>query len=581
MGLIPEHIIGEIRDRADIVAVIGQHVKLRKTGHSHKGLCPFHSEKSASFNVNGDKGFFYCFGCQKKGDVFSFVMELEGKSFVEAAESLALRFGVTIPASEASQPGARSRRGEMLQIAGLAREFYIAQLDDRRGEPARDYLAERGIGPDIAAGFGLGYAPDEWGALADYLGSRRVPLVLAEQVGVVAPRKSGRGHYDRFRSRLMCPVADSSGDCVGFSGRLLGGAEAAKYINSPESPIFKKSRLLFGLDLAREGMRQRGRAILVEGNFDVISLHQAGFTETVAPLGTALTDDQAARLRRIVEVVVLLFDGDEAGRKATLRSLQTLLAAGLEVRIATLPTGVDPDDLVRKRGSEALQTLLSRAEPGVEYFIDKRWSQPNQSAHYRAQMLEEAAHVLKSVPLAAHRDLLIDQLATMLRTDQQTVRTNLRRALRRPGGSDNPVRSREESPSRPAGPPPERELDIIAILADHPALLPRAEELAVHSLLTDPQLRDMYSAARDGRPMLTAESSISPEIAKRVLEGMYTSVDNPSRCLDEVVASLRQTQKSVRLAELQREAEMANRSGDGERARALVKEILQTRKQVD
>lgn len=586
MGLIPDHIIGEIRDRSDIVAVVGQHVKLRKAGQNHKGLCPFHSEKTPSFNVNGDKGFFYCFGCHKKGDVFTFVMELEGKSFIEAAESLAGRAGVVIPQTEGGAPRERSRRTELLQLTALARDFYVKQLDSPAGQRARDYLASRGLGPEIAQRFSLGYAPDEWGALTDFLRSRNVSARLAESAGLIVPQKSGRGYYDRFRDRLMCPVADISGDCVGFSGRLLSDdARAAKYINSPENPIYKKSKLLFGLHLAREGFRDRGRAILVEGNFDVVSLHQVGFTETVAPLGTALTDEQAGRLARIVDRVVLLFDGDDAGRAATLKSLQTLLEAELDVRIASVPRGVDPDDLVRTQGKEALEAILDRAQPGVEYFIDARWSQPDQSAHYRAQMLAEAAQVLKSVPLRAKRDMFVEHLAKMLGTDLETVRQNLRRALRarRPAGPDHQAGSAPPpNPKRSdAKPVPAHELDIVAILADHPALLSNAEELEVFSLLTDARLRDMYSAARDGRPILSADEDISPEIARRVLGGMFTTVDNPARCLEDAVARLRRSRQRERLAELQREAELARRRGDGDTARRLVSEILTIRKQVD
>lgn len=579
MGLIPDHIIGEIRDRSDIVAVVGQHVKLRKAGQNHKGLCPFHSEKSPSFNVNSDKGFFYCFGCHKKGDVFTFVMELEGKSFIEAAETLAGRAGILIPQSEGA-PRERSRRTELLQITALARDFFVKQLDSAAGKAARDYLASRGIGAEITQRFSLGYAPGEWGALADFLRGRNVSARLAESAGLIVPQKSGRGYYDRFRDRLMCPVADISGDCVGFSGRLLGDdARAAKYINSPENPVYKKSKLLFGLHLARAGFRDRGRAILVEGNFDVVSLHQAGFDEAVAPLGTALTEEQAGRLARIVDRVVLLFDGDDAGRAATLKSLQILLEAELDVRIALVPRGVDPDDLVRTAGREALEAILDKARDGVEYFIDTRWAQPDQSPHTRARLLAEAAPVLKSVRLRAKRDMYVEQLAKMLDTDLATVRDNLRRALATGRGQGNEITA--PPPAKGSKPAPRDELDIIAILADHPRLLPKAEELEVLSLLTDARLRDMYSAACAGRPMLTASDDISPDIAQQVLGGMYATAENPAQALAEKVGTVRRLRRRQHLASLQRELTLADRRGDTEVARRLFSEILTIRKQVD
>ncbi len=600
MGLIPEHIIGEIRERSDIVAVIGQHVKLRKAGPNHKGLCPFHQEKTPSFNVNADKGFFYCFGCQKKGDIFTFVMELEGRSFVEAAESLAGRAGVLIPDERTSsdvQRSQRSRRGEMLKVSALARDFYRDALARTEGRRARDYLSARGISAEIAERFALGFAPDEWGELGNHLRKNGASVAVATAAGLLIPRKSGSGTYDRFRDRVMCPVMNSAGDCVGFSGRRLvdddeqnnDGKTGAKYINSPESDIYKKSRLLFGLSLARDGFRQRGRAILVEGNFDVINLHQAGFNETIAPLGTALTDQQATRIRRMVESVVLLFDGDSAGRKATLKSLQILLGANLEVRIATLPAGTDPDDLIRTNGREALAEILDRAQPGVEFFIDNAWVKAGASAHGRAGAMLEAAHVLRSVPDAAKRDLLVGQFALALGTDDATLRRHLRAALlssrqsnRRsssegnPNGAGNSLKIKESITE-----PPKLELEVIAILDDHPKLVEKADELNVFSFLTDTRLQDMYSALREGRPMLSESTDMSPDIAKRILKGDYASIESPENTLKKLVSKLVSRPERDTLPDLQRQAELARRRGDMETARTLVRKILTIRKQVD
>ncbi len=601
MGLIPEHIIGEIRERSDIVAVIGQHVKLRKAGHNHKGLCPFHQEKTPSFNVNADKGFFYCFGCQKKGDIFTFVMELEGRSFVEAAESLAGRIGVLIPNERTSsdlQRSQRSRRGEMLKVSALARDFYRDALARTEGRRARDYLSKRGISAEISERFALGFAPDEWGELGDHLRKQGASVAAATAAGLLIPRKSGSGTYDRFRDRVMCPVMNSAGDCVGFSGRRLvdkaeqnnDGKTGAKYINSPESDLYKKSRLLFGLNLARDGFRERGRAILVEGNFDVIHMHQAGFNETIAPLGTALTDQQATRIRRMVESVVLLFDGDDAGRKATLKSLQVLLGANLEVRIATLPPGIDPDDLIRTNGQEALAEILNRAQPGVEFFIDNAWVKAGTSAHGRAGAMLEAADVLRSVPDAAKRDLLVGQFALALGTDDATLRRHLRAALVSARQSSRRSPSEEERSyqadnsakiKESIAEPPKLELEIIAILADHPKLIEKADELNVFSFLTDTRLQDMYSALREGRPMLSESTDISPDIAKRILKGDYASIESPENTLKKLVSRLVSRPERDTLPDLQRQAELARRRGDMETARTLVRKILMIRKQVD
>ena len=349
MGLIPNDVIEEIRHRADIVAIIGQHIALRKAGQNHKGLCPFHQEKTPSFHVNGDKHFFYCFGCQKKGDIFSFLMEFEGKSFVEVAESLAASLGIELVKNHdsAAQQQQRTERSQMLEACKVAAGFYHKILADPGSNAARTYIQERGLDRQTVENFQLGFAPNEWSCLVDHLREQGISSELAQKVGLLVPQKHAGGVYDRFRNRLMCPVILPGGEIAGFSGRLIGDVTdktGAKYINSPESPIYKKSKLLFGLHRAREAFRQRGRAILVEGNFDVISLHQAGFAETVAALGTALTEIQVDLLRRFGVRVILLYDGDNAGRAASLKSLRSLLTGGVETYIAALPDGQDPDN---------------------------------------------------------------------------------------------------------------------------------------------------------------------------------------------------------------------------------------------
>ena len=485
MGLIPDETISEIRGRADLVAIIGRHVELRKAGRNHKGLCPFHSEKSPSFTVSGDKGFFYCFGCQQKGDVFSFLMEYEGKSFIEAAESLAAQLGIAIPTTGRDPAAARlerSERGQMLRITELAAAFYREALRGPEGTGARAYLEERGIGEESASHFRLGYAPAGWDALSVHLEAAGAPRRLAESAGLIVARERGSGYYDRFRDRLMCPIFEANGEIVGFSGRQLSEDEArpgAKYINSPENSIFKKSKLLYGLHQARDGFRAAGRALLVEGNFDVVSLHQAGFPEAIAPLGTALSDDQAAILRRLVGEVVLLYDGDRAGRAATLKALKTLSSASVAVRIATLAPGDDPDSLVSRGGAAALRDVLSRTQPGVEYFIHEVWSRADRSARGRAEALSEAAHVLRTIADATERDFAVGTLSRALDIDEATLRRGLRRALE--SNSRSGTRAEKDAGDGPlevaAGkksvhpipaelaPPDRWQLDILAILA--------------------------------------------------------------------------------------------------------------------
>ncbi|HEX7836028.1 MAG TPA: DNA primase, partial [Kofleriaceae bacterium] len=448
--MIPDDVIAQIRDAADIVVVISDHVQLKRAGTSWKGLCPFHGEKTPSFNVVPAKQFFHCFGCQKHGDVFSFVMELEGKSFVEAAEQLANRFGIVVPRVEEPPEVARARaeRHKMLELNKLATAFFREVLaDPRRGEPGRAYLARRGVTAETAERFQLGYAPGEWSALADHLKARRADLEVAVRLGLIAHRPKTSGFYDRNRDRLVCPVIVPGGDVVGFSSRLVGapapspdGSEPPKYINSPESAVYKKGKLLFGLAQARDGMHAQKRAVLVEGNFDVITLHQAGFTEVVAPLGTALTSEQIAVLKRLAGRIVLLYDGDRAGYKATMHALQQCIEADAEVLVTSRPGnarsggagilsgGVDPDSLVASGGAALLREAIERALGGIEFFIFEVWGKAaanNEGA--RARALEDAARLVGKIANPIQRDLIVGTLATTMNVDVGVVRAALAR----------------------------------------------------------------------------------------------------------------------------------------------------------
>jgi DNA primase len=601
MGLIPEHIIGEIRQRADIVAVIGRHVQLRKSGRNHKGLCPFHQERGPSFNVNPDKGFFYCFGCQKKGDVFTFVMEYEGKSFLEAAESLAQLTGVILPervddpAARRALQDKRSERSQLLRVNQAAATFFRQRLRDPSGGPARDYLAERGVAADVADRFLLGYAPDEWGALAEFLAREKLPVAGAEAVGLVSPRPRAGGHYDRFRHRLVCPVMQTGGEVVGFSARALPGGQAtqaghgqdpadaqkvAKYINSPESPVYKKSKLLYGLYQARDAIRLKERAILVEGNFDVVSLHQAGFAEAIAPLGTALTEEQVELLRRLTGRVVLFYDGDRAGRAATLKALRLLVGAGIQALIADIPAGEDPDSLARRGGTEALAPLVDRAKPGINYFIDHVWSSANGSSEEYGKAMREAAELLPSVKDQLGRRHLVDHFAAVMDVSIDRLRADLRAAYRGRAPA-MPAPASEASNRNQTGSgslPSLEEMDLLALLGQYPELFPLAEELDVLSLLTSGGLRDMYSAARGGQPLWTCiPVEISPEIAEHVLSGVKRSIAHPERSLREAVDNLRAARSRSEREGLLRQMEQARIRGNHELARQLLERAKELR----
>jgi DNA primase len=574
MAHIPDEVIAEIRERADIVAMIGEHVQLKKAGASHKGLCPFHQEKTPSFHVNPARKTFYCFGCQKKGDVFAFLMELQGKSFVEVLRELAQRTGVIIPERSVSPEAAarKSERSRLLDLNGSACAFYQGILHDARGAAGRAYLAARGIDVDgaVTTTFRLGMAPDAWDGLAHHLEGIHASQQDALLLGLIAPRTSGRGHYDKFRNRLMCPVILPGGEVAGFSGRTLGAdPETPKYVNSPESPVYKKSQLLFGLHAARPAWARKGRAILVEGNFDVISLHQAGFTETVAPLGTALTAEQVDILRRLAPMVILCLDGDKAGRAAALRAVP-LLAGAVDARVARLPDGEDPDSFVRKRGAAALEELVARAQPAVDYFLDELWWRTDQSADRRAAAIRQAAPLIVAIADDVKREIVVGQFATALSVSPHVVRRALREVPAEATAAPAPA------PTSP--PPPTVELNVIALLDEHPDLWEMAEELGIGSLLTDARLRDMYLGRRAGKSFLDeAPAEIANLVAVKLHAGSFARVESPRRALHDAWRVLQGAKLQTEDERLGRELKEALRRGNAALARELSLKRLQTR----
>lgn len=407
--MIPPETLARLKERTDVVSLIGETVRLVRRGRSFVGLCPFHKEKSPSFHVHPERGFFHCFGCQESGSAIDFVMKSNGLTFIEAVRYLAAKLGIEIEEIDGrDQQKARSERDELLAALAIAATFFegclgrgeLASLRHVLAPLAEAELEKRGMPraalaptpPDEARGwataladFRLGYAPANWDGLSRHLAAQGVRPLVGERAGLLVAGQ--RGHYDRFRHRLMFAVVDVMGRVIGFSGRALraptreelteagrdmpsyDGEAPAKYINSPESLVYKKGEQLFGLFQARQGIRQRGETLVVEGNFDVVTLHAAGFTHAVAPLGTAFTHEQAKLLKRFAPKVVIAFDGDAAGRKATKASRVALREGGLDAHVATLPQDKDPDAYLREAGAPKLEELFGRATPLLEFLI--------------------------------------------------------------------------------------------------------------------------------------------------------------------------------------------------------------------
>jgi DNA primase len=373
-GLFSSATLEQIRAASDIVDVIGSYLPLKRAGANFVALCPFHKEKSPSFNVNPNRQIFHCFGCHKGGDVFSFVKEYENIDFPEAVRRLADR--AKIPLEYDKTPGeqqSRHLKERLLQIhEQIAQRWQGALANEASGQIARDYLARRGVPEEAVKLFRLGYAPDLWDDTVNWAKSKDHELAVVEQAGLILRKQEGNSYYDRFRGRLMFPICDEQGRVIGFSGRILTGDEkTAKYVNSPETPIFTKSKVFFGLDKSKRAVLEAGYAIVCEGQLDLIACFMAGVQNIVAPQGTAFTADHARILKRYVEEVVLCFDSDEAGQNATVRSLDSLLASGLAVRVAVVPAPHDPDSFIKASGGPAFKQLIESAEGFFDYYLNR------------------------------------------------------------------------------------------------------------------------------------------------------------------------------------------------------------------
>ena len=402
----PPQTLEEIRARLPASAVVGRKVRLKKAGREWKGLSPFNAEKSPSFFVNDQKAFYHCFSSGKHGDIFTFLMETEGLSFPEAVERLASEAGVALPKESREARREESKRQSLHDVVELAAQFFEATLQSRVGVKAREYLERRGVAPDSQARFRIGYAPADRYALRDHLAAKSVSVEAMVEAGLLVTGDEIQVPYDRFRDRVMFPIADPRGRIVAFGGRALAADVPAKYLNSPDTPLFNKGRLLYNFHHARKAAHERGTVIAVEGYVDVIAMTAIGYGNAVAPLGTALTEEQLALLWRLADEPILCFDGDKAGRRAAYRALDVALPSlvpGKSLRFALLPEGQDPDDLARAGGQAALARVLDAARP----LADMLWSReleagPLDTPERRAALerrLKEALQVIRDETL--------------------------------------------------------------------------------------------------------------------------------------------------------------------------------------
>ena len=422
-GRIPQYFIDQLIARTDIVDVIGTRLPLRKAGKEFKACCPFHDEKSPSFNVVPDKQFYHCFGCGAHGTALGFLMEYDHLSFVEAVEELATRAGLDVPREASSNPVSPKPSQDQYQLMDSAAEFFRKRL--RSAPAAIEYLKKRGLTGETAARFGIGYAPDAWDELLNQLSHDDASRQALLRTGLIIERDNKSGFYDRFRQRVMFPIRDSRGRTIGFGGRITEQGEP-KYLNSPETELFHKGRELYGLYEARQDTRQLTRLLVVEGYMDVVSLHQSGITYAVATLGTATTPEHLNRIFRVCSEVVFCFDGDRAGRAAAWRALQTSLPQareGRNLRFLFLPDGHDPDTLVQEEGRPAFEARVTQALPLSEYLSQELSSRHDLTqVEGRDQFIKQAQELLEKLVDASYRELLFARLATALNLSVDRLR---------------------------------------------------------------------------------------------------------------------------------------------------------------
>jgi DNA primase len=625
--------IQRVRQETDLVGLVRESMKLERAGRSFRGLCPFHQEKTPSFHVNPERAFYHCFGCGAHGDAISFVEQIEGMSFVDAVRRLAERLGIeileTLNEDGRRQQNEERRRQQALYDVGAAAAAYFEKM--LREHPlkaaAEAELARRGLVPtsptdriaDALQAFRIGYAPHGWDGLCQQLRTMGLSHTAAEEVGLLVPRRSGPGHYDRFRHRLMFAVLDLQGRVVAFSGRALAqptgeeveqaglepfggsgsGEPPSKYVNSTESPIYKKREAVFGLYQARQALREKSEAVLVEGNFDVVSLYAHGIRHVVAPLGTSFTPEQARLIKRFAPTVTFLFDGDRAGRAAAIKARSVCQEAQLYARVASLPDGTDPDDFVRSRGADALGRVLTAARGMLEYLIDNALERVRAETDPKTRTLRitEVAELLAREDDPAVRAVARERADSIVKalgiTDSTTFQA-LFESINRTVGQQATDKASKQS-DRPATPWNARSADlsaevplrILGALLDFPELLdseevvsgltalegdPAAAIARVHEAWEDCRSQSAGVQGRQFREQVLARvpSSIHAFAAARLALPLYDSPEEAGRVLLENIGKLHRLQLKPQKPEVVAELRRVSALGDTAQEDALL-----------
>jgi DNA primase len=586
VGFLPEGKVSEIRDRSSILEVISDYVALKKTGKNYKGLCPFHSEKTPSFMVNEEKQIFHCFGCGEGGDVFTFLMKVGHFSFPQAMEELAKRYGVSLPSRELSSVQKKEMaKGELLfKINQIASEYFHDLLTKRReGEEGRRYLSQRGIDQEIVSEHRLGTSTERWDGLVQHLQERKVSLELAWELGLIFPKKKvgsstlRDGWYDAYRGRILFPIFDLHQRVVGFGGRIIKEGQP-KYLNSPESTIYHKGEVLYGLQVAKRYLAEKDYVIIVEGYFDLLTLHQHGLKQSVATLGTALTPQHIRALKRYTKNLITLFDADQAGVQATLRTLPLLLEEEVTGKTILLPKGEDPDGFLRRGNSGDFGKRVERAVPLIDFFFDQLMKTHDlKSIDGKVKVAKEGVFLLSKIPDKIRRDFYIKAFAERLDVQESFLYEMIRSSSR---GSSKAREDLKKSSAERAL--PKSEEMVVRLMVHHPECIPTLSEEGIFKEFESPILQkaaetliDLYR--RKGRMDLPeALANVEEDFKGRLCEFAFRESGleggDWGRILQDCLQKIREKKLKKEKNELLKKIRDAEKQQEGKRLVPLLKE---------
>lgn len=559
-----KQILEEIRTRISIVSLVGDRLPLKKSGRNFKGLCPFHQEKTPSFMVSEEKQIYHCFGCQEGGDIFTFLMKIDGLTFPEALKELAQRVGVRLPEKEKGESrdkdAAFTKKKEWaFRLNALAKDYFCRTLASASGNGARQYLKNRGLSAETIQNLGIGFAPQEWEGLAAFLKSQNAPLPLAAELGLIKKRETQEGYFDFFRHRVIFPIRDLKGKVIAFGGRTLDEKEGAKYLNSPETLLYHKSNTFYGFREAAEAIRKKDEVFIVEGYMDWITLWQAGIQNVVAPCGTALTSEHLQRLRRTTQNIILTFDGDTAGTQAALRSLPLFLELALTPRLLLLPGGTDPDSFLKERGAQAFSTLQEKSPTLFEFFIDWTVQNSPKGTAGALQAWKKIEPLLQKIQDRVEKGIYLKRIAAKTGIEVENLKKN---------NKNNRLENKPASPLNEAKSYPEEERLLLAALVLKSKLSEKirgAGEVFTHSRLKEISTQLFQILDEEGNVALhVALNHCDPPLASWIREMAMVEEEDQlwEKAVTDCLIKIKSRNLKTKLMQLNEEITLAEQAGN-------------------